>query len=226
MYKLYNYQSSGNCYKIRLLMAQLGIAFESVQIDILARQSRTEEFLKINPNGRVPVLQIDDKYLPESNAAIWYLAEGSQYLPEDRFERAQVLQWMFFEQYSHEPYIATVRFWISILKDKEGKLEQIKTRMPLGYAALDVMEQHLSKNDFFVGNRYSIADIALYAYTHVADEGEFDLSGYKNIHRWMQRIESQPGYVSIKESPKDGIKGVKESRGGPKEASHDGADDY
>ncbi|MEJ2743864.1 MAG: glutathione S-transferase family protein [Gammaproteobacteria bacterium] len=197
MYKLYNFQSSGNCYKIRLLMNQLGIEYDSIEVDILKRESRTESFLKINPNGRVPVLEVNEKYLPESNAAIWFLAEGTEFIPTDRFERAQALQWMFFEQYSHEPYIATVRYWISILKDKQGKLSQIEQRMPLGYAALDVMETHLKSHDFFAGNTYSVADIALYAYTHVAEEGEYNLSAYKNIKQWFSRVESQVGYVPI-----------------------------
>lgn len=200
MYKLYNYHSSGNCYKIRLLMSNLGIEFESIEVDILKDETLTDEFLKKNLNGRVPVLQINDKYLPESNAAIWYLAENTDYIPSDRFERAQVLQWMFFEQYSHEPYIATIRYWISILKDKEKYLDQIKWRTPLGYAALDVMDKHLAQNDYFVGNRYTIADIALYAYTHVANEGEFDLSNYSNIKNWFKKIETQKGYVKIMES--------------------------
>ncbi len=200
MYKLYNFQRSGNCYKIRLLLNQLAIEFESIEVDILNRESRTEDFLKINPNGRVPVLQIHDKYLPESNAAIWYLAEGTRYIPDNRFERAQALQWMFFEQYSHEPYIATLRYWISILNDKSGNIDKIKERMPLGYAALDVMESHLKSSDFFAGNSYSIADIALYAYTHVAEEGDFELSSYKHIKQWFGRIESQEGYVSIGQS--------------------------
>ena len=197
MYKLYNFQSSGNCYKIRLLMNQLGIEYESIEVNILQSESRTEEFLTINPNGRVPVLQVGEKYLPESNAAIWYLAEGSKFIPTDRFERAQALQWMFFEQYSHEPYIATLRFWISILKDKQANLNQIEQRMPLGYAALNVMESHLKDRDFFAGNAYSVADIALYAYTHVAEEGEYDLSTYKHIKRWFSRIESQAAYIPI-----------------------------
>jgi glutathione S-transferase len=197
MFRLFNYQNSGNCYKIRLLMAHLGIEFESVQVDILKKESRTEEFLKTNPNGRVPVLQIGDRFLPESNAALWYLAEGTAFIPNDRFERAQVLQWMFFEQYSHEPYIATVRYWISILKSKEVYLDEIKERTPLGYAALDIMERHLNDNNYLVANRYTIADIALYAYTHVAEEGEFDLSSYKNIREWFKRIQTQKGYVPI-----------------------------
>lgn len=200
MYKLFNFQSSGNCYKIRLLLNQLGIEYESINVDILKGESRTEDFLKINPNGRVPVLQIGEKHLPESNAAIWYLAEKSKLIPSDRFERAQVLQWMFFEQYSHEPYIATVRYWVSILKDKSAKLSQIEQRMPLGYDALNVMETHLQEHDFFVGNSYSIADIALYAYTHVAEEGEFDLAPYNNIKRWFNRVELQSGYVPISKS--------------------------
>ncbi len=197
MYRLFEYPTSGNCYKIRLLMTQLGIEFESVHIDILKKESRTKEFLAINPNGRVPVLQIGERYLPESNAALWYLADGTDFIPDDRFEKAQVLQWMFFEQYSHEPYIATVRYWISILKDKAGNLEQIQKRTPLGYAALDVMETHLALNDFFVANRYTIADIALYAYTHVAHEGEFDLSRYTNINKWLDRVKSQKRHVAI-----------------------------
>ncbi len=200
MYKLFQYPSSGNCYKIRLLMNQLGLDYESVYVDILQKASRSETFLKMNPNGRVPVLQVDDQYLPESNAALWYLAEDSQFIPRDRFQRAQVLQWMFFEQYSHEPFIATVRFWVSLLKDKQGNLEKIKERMPLGYAALNVMDQHLSQNEFFVGNAYSIADIALYAYTHVAEEGEFDLSPYQHVKKWFRRVESQPGYTTMENS--------------------------
>lgn len=197
MYKIFEYPTSGNCYKLRLLMTQLGIEFEAVYIDILKKESRTKEFLAINPNGRVPVLQVGDRYLPESNAALWYLADGTHFIPADRFEKAQVLQWMFFEQYSHEPYIATVRYWISILKDKAGNLEQIQKRTPLGYAALDVMETHLATHDFFVANRYTIADIALYAYTHVAHEGEFDLSRYTNINKWLDRVKNQKGYVAM-----------------------------
>lgn len=199
MYKLFQYPTSGNCYKLRLLMTQLELQFESVFVDILKKESRTKEFLAINPNGRVPVLQVGDRYLPESNAALWYLADGTDFIPVDRFEKAQVLQWMFFEQYSHEPYIATVRYWISILKDKAGNLEQIQKRTPLGYAALDVMETHLADNDFFVANRYTIADIALYAYTHVAHEGEFDLSRYTHINKWLDRVKNQKRYAAIVE---------------------------
>lgn len=200
MYKLYDFPPSGNCYKIRLLLNQLGIAYERVHIDILQKESRTQEFLKINPNGRTPVLFHDGKYLAESNAILWYLASHSRFLPEDDFERAWVLQWMFFEQFSHEPHIATSRYWISILKAESEYQEQLQVKARLGYAALDVMEQHLAQHAFFAGDRYSIADIALYAYTHVAEEGKFDLSRYREIKAWFKRIESQQNYIGLKQS--------------------------
>lgn len=198
MYKLYDFLPSGNCYKIRLLFSQLNIEFERIDVNILQGKTRAEAFLAFNPDGRVPVLKHDDKYLAESNAILWYLASGSDLIPDDKYEQAQILQWMFFEQFSHEPYLAKVRFWISILKAEEKFKEEIKEKMELGYAALDVMEKHLTTNDYFVGNRYSIADIALYAYTHVAEEGKFDLSGYQKIKAWFKRIESKKGYISIK----------------------------
>jgi glutathione S-transferase len=198
MLKLYEYSSSGNCYKIRLLLARLKIDYQRIEIDILKGESRTAEFLKINPNGRIPLLEIEPgKYLSESNAIIDYLANGTELLPTDRWERAQIMQWLFFEQYSHEPNIATVRFWISILKQAEQKREAITQKQELGYAALGVMERHLEKHDYFVGERYSIADIALYAYTHVADEGNFDISKFPAILAWFDRIVSQPNYIKI-----------------------------
>jgi glutathione S-transferase len=198
MLKLYEYSSSGNCYKIRLLLARLKIDYQRIEIDILKGESRTVEFLKINPNGRIPLLEIEPgKYLYESNAIIYYLANGTELLPIDRWERAQIMQWLFFEQYSHEPNIATVRFWISILKQAEQKREAIAQKQELGYAALGVMERHLEKHDYFVGERYSIADIALYAYTHVADEGNFDLGKFPAILAWFDRIVSQPNYIKI-----------------------------
>ena len=201
MYKLYNYQPSGNCYKIRLLLAQLNIPFELIDIDILKKESRTSEFLSsINPNGRVPVLQVGDRFLPESNAALWYLAKNTPYLPMDDFEQAEVLQWLFFEQFSHEPHIASVRYWISILKAEDQYKDQITLKRKWAYAALDVMDAHLSTHAFFVGGQYSIADIALYAYTHVAHEGGFDLSGYDSINRWFRAVESQAGYVTLSNS--------------------------
>ena len=199
MYKLYDFLPSGNCYKIRLLLNQLGIAYERVNIDILNKESRTAEFLNINPNGRVPVLYHDGKYLPESNAILWYLAVNTRFLPTERYEQAQILQWMFFEQFSHEPNIATSRYWISIINAENQYKEQLKDKLKAGYAALEVMEQHLKNNQFFVANQYSIADIALYAYTHVAEEGNFDLSGYTNIKEWLNRIEQQENYIGIRQ---------------------------
>ncbi len=199
-FKLYQYNSSGNCYKIRLLLNMLNIEYESIEIDILKKESRTPEFLKINPNGRIPVLEHQGNILPESNAALWYLAKGTPYLSNDNFLAAQTLQWMFFEQYSHEPFIATSRFWIHILKAADQYQQQLEQKQAGGYAALDIMEQHLGQQRYFVANQFSIADIALYAYTHVAEEGHFDLTKYSNIQQWFQRIESQPGYISIKDN--------------------------
>ena len=195
--RLYQYNPSGNCYKIRLLLNQLGIPYEKVEIDILKRESRTPEFLRINPNGRIPVLEVNGRYLPESNAALYYLAQGTRFFPQDRFAQAQVLQWMFFEQYSHEPYIATIRFWVAFQRSAQKNADEIRRRMPLGYAALDVMERHLAQNLFFVDNRYSIADITLFAYTHVAEEGGFQLSRYPHLQAWIRRVQQQPGHISI-----------------------------
>lgn len=198
MLKLYDYLSSGNCYKIRLLLNQLGIDYQRIPIDIVKGESRTPEFLERNPLGKTPVLEIEPgKYLAESNAIIYYLADGTEFLPIDRWERAQVMQWLCFEQYSHEPNIATVRFWISILHQAEQKREAIEQKQVLGYVALEVMEQHLLQRNYFVGERYSIADIALYAYTHVAAEGNFNLSKFPAILAWFDRIVSQPNYLPI-----------------------------
>jgi glutathione S-transferase len=200
MLKLYEYASSGNCYKIRLLLNQLDIAYERVPTDILKGESRTPEFLAMNPVGKIPVLEIKPgQYLAESNAIIYYLADGTDFLPTDRWERAQVMQWLFFEQYSHDPNIATVRFWI--LHNNQSELAQkseiIAQKQKLGYVALQVMENHLANHDYFVGNRYSIADIALYAYTHVAKEGGFDLSKFPAILTWFDRIVDQPRHLTI-----------------------------
>ena len=195
---LYNSQRSGNCYKVRLLLAQLGIPFDKHEVDVVDRENRAELLGDKNPALRVPVLELaDGRHLAESNAIIWYLADGSAYLPDDPFERAQVLQWMFFEQYSHEPHIAVARFWISILGQEERYREQIARRHELGYLALEGMERYLAGRTWFVGDRYTIADIALYAYTHVADEGGFDLSGYPEIKAWLSRVAAEPGYVAI-----------------------------
>ena len=195
--RLYHYHPSGNCYKIRLLLNQLKLPYERVEVDILNGESRTPEFLAINSNGRIPVLEVDGQYLPESNAALFYLASGTPLLPADRMGQAQVLRWMFFEQYSHEPFIATIRFWVAFQHSAEKNAAEIQRRMPLGYAALGVMEEHLRHNDYFVNNSYSIADIALYAYTHVADEGGFELERFPHLQAWLARIRQQPGYLSI-----------------------------
>lgn len=200
MLKLYGDRISGNCYKPALLLDQLGCSFEWVPVDILRGETRTPEFLAMNPNGRVPVLEVEPgRFLAESNAILVYLAEGTPFLPSDPFERAQVLQWLFFEQYSHEPYIATSRYWRSVLNQAERYRAELDAKRLGGYAALDVMEGVLSRRDWFVGGRYTVADIALYAYTHVADEGGFDLAAYPAIRAWLGRVEAQPGYKPMAE---------------------------
>ncbi|MEZ2226170.1 glutathione S-transferase family protein [Microcoleus sp.] len=197
MLKLYQYSMSGNCYKIRLLLTQLHLPFATLEIDILKGESRTKEFLKKNPNGRIPVLEIEPgKFLFESNAIMFYLSEETEFFPNDKFERSQVMQWLFFEQYSHEPFIATSRFWYLTGKSEEFQ-EALKQKQAPGYAALGVMERHLETNDFFVADRYTIADIGLFAYTHVAAEGGFDLTRFPAIESWIDRIKSQPGYINI-----------------------------
>lgn len=198
MYRLYQMQDSGNCYKVRLLLNHLQIPCECIEIDILSGESRTDAFLEKNMNGRVPTLQLDEAtYLPESNAILWYLAEDTQFLPQDKFARAKVLQWMFFEQYSHEPFIATSRFWISILQQADNFADQIEAKRSGGEAALGVMNRHLQDNEFFVADQYTIADIALYAYTHVADEGNFELAPYPAIITWLARVQSQTGHIKL-----------------------------
>ena len=197
MLRLYDYLPSGNGYKVRLLLTQLGIPFERVELDIYQGATRTPEFLAKNPNGRIPTLELENGvFLPESNAIMFYFADGTAFFPTDRLERAQVLQWLFFEQYSHEPNIATVRAWMHVHMTPEREA-QIPSKRTLGYAALDVMERHLTGRRFFVGERYSIADIALYAYTHVADEGGFDLTPYPVIRGWLDRVRSQPKHIPI-----------------------------
>jgi glutathione S-transferase len=198
MLRLYDYLSSGNGYKVRLLLTQLGRRFERIEMDILKGATRTAEFLDKNPNGRIPVLELDDgTLLAESDAILFYLADGTPFLPADRLARAQVLQWMFFEQYSHEPNIATSRFWLHFLEMTDERRVALVQKQKLGYDALGVMEQHLSAHPFFVGERYSIADIALYAYTHVADEGGFDLGGFPAVRAWLQGVRMQPGHIPI-----------------------------
>ena len=197
MYKLYEMGDSGNCFKVRLLLNQLEQPYERVPTDIFAGASRTDAFLELNPNGKVPLLILPDgRPLAESNAILFTLAEQTPYLAEDAYDRALTLQWMFFEQYSHEPFIATNRAWIYLLKDPQTYADRIALNEPRGYQALDVMEQHLKRRDFFAGG-YSIADIALYAYTHVADQGGYDLGGYRAINSWLERVAGQPRHIPI-----------------------------
>lgn len=194
--KLYSSPISGNSYKVRLLLSQLGIPCATIEIDILNGESRTPEFLKINPNGRTPALDDDGFVLAESNAILAYLARGTRYLPDDRRRWALAFQWMFFEQYSHEPYIATSRFLLQHRPDSPERAAALAARREGGWAALKVMEGHLSKNDFFVGD-YTIADIALFAYTHVSHEGGFPLDDFPKIRAWIERVKSQPGFIKM-----------------------------
>ncbi len=196
--KLYDFYESGNGYKARLLLAQLGLAYERIELDILKGATRTPEYLAINPNGRIPVLELDDgARLAESNAILCYLAEGTPFLPDQRLQRARALQWLFFEQYSHEPFIATLRFW-HFSGQAEQKKREIEERKPRGDEALGVMEQHLTGHDFFAGG-YGVADIALYAYTHVAHEGGYDLSPYPAVNAWLERVRAQPGHIPMEQ---------------------------
>ncbi len=198
MVRLYDFRSSGNGYKVRLLLTQLGIAFERIEVDILKGETRTPEFVAKNPNGRIPVLELSPReLLAESNAILFYLSEGTPFLPKARWQRAKVLEWMFFEQYSHEPNIATSRFWMMHFPITEERRSALEQKKKLGYAALDVMEQHLTTREFFVADTYSIADIALYAYTHVAHEGGFDLAPFSDVRAWLDRVRAQPGHIPI-----------------------------
>jgi len=194
---LYNSPVSGNCYKVRLLLAHLGIEYERHEVDVIDRSGRAQLLGSINPALSIPTVVLDDgSPLAESHAILWYFGEGTSYMPQDRLGRARVLQWLSFEQYSHQPYIALLRYWLSIAHTPIAK-EKIEARKPAGYAALDAMEQHLDGRSFLVDERYTIADIALYAYTHVAHEGDFDLAGYPAIGAWLARVEAQPGHIPI-----------------------------
>ncbi|MDA0706448.1 MAG: glutathione S-transferase family protein [Proteobacteria bacterium] len=197
--EVYGDSISGNCYKIQLTCAQLGIEHVWRELDLMQGAARTDEFRAMNPNGKVPLLKLaDGRYLPESNAIIYYLADGSALFSGDRYARANILSWMFFEQYSHEPYIATARFIVRYLGNPPGEQANLESKRPGGYKALKVMNNHLANNDFFANDSYSIADTALYAYTHVAEEGGFDLGKYTNIKTWFRRVESQAGFIPMK----------------------------
>jgi len=198
VYKVYGMSISGNCYKVRLLLEQLEEHYEWHEINLLKGETLTPAFLAMNPAGQVPILEIGPKkYLVESNAILCYLAEGTPYLTDNPYLRAQTLSWLFWEQYSHERYIAVARFIKHILPAGNDRLAEIPVLHEGGYRALDIIEQHLSKNDYFVTNTYSIADISLYAYTHCAAEGGFELGKYESVKAWMQRIESQPGFREL-----------------------------
>ena len=195
---LYNSAVSGNCYKVRLLAAQLGLPLELHELSVVDRSNRAEVLGDLNPARRVPTLVLDDgRPLAESNAILWYLGDGTEYVPDDRYERAQVLQWQFFEQYQHEPSIAVVRFLVAFSGEAEKHAERIREQTANGYVALDAMERHLAGRTFLVGERYTIADISLYAYTHVAHEGGFDLGPYPAIRAWLERVAAQPGHITI-----------------------------
>lgn len=197
MLTVYGMKSSGNCYKVELLLEQLGRSYRWVEIDSAAGQTRTPEYLALNPNGKVPLLEVEPgRCLAESNAILCYLAEGSPLLPQDAWLRAQALQWLFFEQYSHEPYIAVARFicrWLGPDHERRAELPRLHER---GAQALAVMEQHLAQQPFFAGDAYSVADIALFAYTHAAADGGFDLSAYPQVREWLDRVREQPGFVA------------------------------
>jgi len=197
---LHQMQMSGNCYKIRLAARQLGVKLALKDYGLHDGTTRKPDFLAKNPNGRVPLLEFEDgRMLPESGAILWYLAEDTFLMPADRWGRAEALQWMFFEQYSHEPYVAVARFWLAFAPKPE--LEKKRHLVPewhaKGNAALGVMDAHLSRHEWFAGGRYSVADIALYGYTHCAADGGFDLSAYPAVVAWLERVASQPGHVPL-----------------------------
>jgi glutathione S-transferase len=203
MLTLHQMHISGNCYKVRLAARQLGTALALKDYGLHDGSTRTPDYLAKNPNGRVPMLELDDgRFLAESGAILWYLAEGTALVPDDKWGRAQALQWMFFEQYSHEPYVAVARFWLAYAPKAalDQKRHLVGEWHEKGNAALGVMETHLRKSDWFAGGRYSIADIALYGYTHVAGEGGFDLTRYPAIEAWLARVASQPGHIPIAET--------------------------
>jgi glutathione S-transferase len=201
---LFDYLDSGNGYKVRLLLAQLGLDYRWTELDIDSGKTRTPEFLKRNPNGRIPTLELDDgTNLAESNAILWYLAEGTAFVPGDRLGRAQALQWMFFEQYSHEPFVATPRYIVKHLPPEHARRAELPERLAKGRAALAVMDEHLKSRRFLVAEGYTIADIALYAYTHVAHEGGHDLAPYANVRSWLARVAAEGKHVGIYVRPRD-----------------------
>jgi glutathione S-transferase len=198
---LHEYAQSGNCYKIRLTAALVGASLERREYDIVKGETRTPEFLStINANGRIPVLQVGDRFLPESNAACFYLAHDSRLIPSDRFDLADMLRWMFWEQYNHEPNVATLRFWtgwIGLDNLSDAQKQQLPLKRDAGVAALKLMDEHLDGRDWFVGDGITLADIALYAYTHVCEEGGYRLADFPNVQRWLANVAAEPGYIGI-----------------------------
>jgi glutathione S-transferase len=198
MIKVYGMSSSGNCHKVRMVLEALKLPYAWTEVDTRDGTTRTADFLAMNPNGKAPVAEVEPGvFLPESNAIIHYLADGSPLLPSDRLRRARVLQWLFFEQYSHEPYLAVARYLRRVHPDPASQRALADSKMDGGYRALGVMEQHLAQEPFFVGRHYTVADIALYAYTHVAPDGGFDLVRFPAVRAWLARVEAQPGYVRM-----------------------------
>ena len=195
---LYDSPVSGNCYKVRLLLAKLGLPYERHSVDVANRSNRPELLGDLNPSLRVPTLVLDDgRSLGESGAILWYFGEGTELVPADRYERAQVLQWMFFEQYDLEPAIAVVRFWLAYSGRPEAFADRLEERTAAGYRVLDALEKHFADRDWTVGSSPTLADIALYGYTHVADEGGFELGRYPAVQRWLERVAAQPAHVPI-----------------------------
>jgi glutathione S-transferase len=207
MYTLYSMQRSGNCYKVRLALAQLDIPYRLAEIDLLKGESRTPEFLAKNPSGRVPLLEVaPGRYLPESNAILWYIAGHTPLFPENRADRAEMLQWMFFEQHSLEPNLGAAYFWLTLVKGgRELQSHALEDWMQEGYRALGVMEKHLATRRFFAADRYSIADIALYAYTHLAHQCDYDLAGFPAVRDWLDRVAAQPNHVTMDWQPAEAM---------------------
>jgi len=205
MYTLYSMQSSGNSYKVRMLLARLKERYRLVELDLFKGETKTPEFLAKNPEGRIPVLELPDgRFLAESNAILVYLAEGTPYLPADKLDRAEVLRWMFFEQHSHEPAIATARFWLHLVKGgRELRKHEIDQWMERGYEALSLIEKHLARHRYFVGDRTTVADIALYAHTHVAQEADFELAEFPHVVDWLARVAAEPGHLKMSDQPKE-----------------------
>jgi glutathione S-transferase len=205
MYKLYSMQRSGNSYKVRLALAFLDAPYCAIEVDILRGESRTPEFLAKNPSGQVPLLEIDDgRYLAESNAILWYVAIGTSLAPDSRMDRAETLQWMFFEQHALEPNLGAAYFWLCLVRGgRDLQTHALEDWMERGYAALQVMEDHLQTNDFFAAGQLTIADIALYGYTHVAEQCDFDLDSFSAVRRWLRRVEQSTGFVAMDWRPAD-----------------------